>query len=91
MDGTSIIFTNLSVLGNYAEETLQRVGKGTDVTKLVREKLFPHYKDRYHIYIYDNNHCQLISSENAIRKPTMGHRRANWEEQLRVGVQDVKV
>ena len=30
-------------------------------------------------------------SENPVHKPTLGHRRVNWEEQLEVGVADVQV
>ena len=32
-----------------------------------------------------------IFSDSPVHKPTLGHRRANWEEQIEVGVKDIQV
>ena len=42
-----MIMINHKLKGNYTEEALQRTGKGTDLKKLVAEKLTPHFKNRY--------------------------------------------
>ena len=34
-------------IGNYTEQSIQRVAKSMNMKKELREKLVPHYKDRY--------------------------------------------
>ena len=34
-------------LGNYTDEAILRVAKAIDVSKVLREKLNPHFTDRY--------------------------------------------
>ena len=38
-------FVNLS--GNYTEEAIERVAKAVDVSKVLKEKLNPHFTERY--------------------------------------------
>ena len=37
----------LNLAGNYTEQSIQRVAKSMNMTKVLREKLFPHFKDWY--------------------------------------------
>ena len=48
----SIFSTNISLsdfytchVGNYTEDSLQRIAKSTEMKKIVAEKLLPHYKE----------------------------------------------
>ena len=37
----------LNLAGNYTEESIQRVAKSMNMTKILRDKLFPHFKNWY--------------------------------------------
>ena len=63
------------IIGNYTEQSIQRVAKAMNLTKELREKLVPQYKD----------------TDNPVRKEVLGHRRADWSQQLKMLVEDIKV
>ena len=63
------------ITGNYTTDSIERVAKATDPAKLVREKLSPTY----------------TSCEQKVYKPVLGHRRANWTDQVQHGVKDIQV
>ena len=63
-----------NLAGNYTDQSIQRVAKAMNLTKELREKLVPQYKD----------------SEEAVRKEVLGHRRADWSQQLRIVVEDIQ-
>ena len=35
------------IAGNYTEDSLQRIAKSVVMSKLLKEKIVPHYKERY--------------------------------------------
>ena len=39
----------LCYLGNYTEDSLQRIAKSTAMSKILEETLLPHYKERQYI------------------------------------------
>ena len=39
------------IAGNYTEDSLQRIAKSVVMSKLLKEKIVPHYKERYNIKI----------------------------------------
>lgn len=36
---------SIIILGNYTEQSLQRIAKSMEMSKLLKQKLVPHYKD----------------------------------------------
>ena len=61
--------------GNYTEDSIQRVAKAMNLSKALKEKLTPAFKD----------------SDEATHKERLGHRRADWSKQLQVVVNDILV
>ena len=45
---------HINLAGNYTEEAIVRVAKATDVTKVLREKLNPHFTERY-LYTWEGS------------------------------------
>ena len=66
---------NITITGNYTEDSIQRVAKSMNLSKVLREKLVPAFKD----------------SEDAVHKERLGHRKADWSKQLKVVVEDIQV
>ena len=41
----------LNLAGNYTDQSIQRVAKAMNMTKVLRSKLVPQFKDRYIIFL----------------------------------------
>ena len=80
-------------VGNYTEKSIQRVAKSMNMTKVLRNKLVPHYKDWCDIIanlININNTFIQFSSDEPVTKEVLGHRRADWSQQLQIIVRDIQ-
>jgi len=63
----------MNLCGNYSEDALYRIAKSLDITKCLQEKLIP----------------QFVDSEDPLQKERMGHRTADWTDQVTKGVEDL--
>ena len=61
--------------GNYTDDSIERVAKATDTTKILRQKLNP----------------KFIYNENEVHKQPLGHKKVSWNEQVAHGVKDILV
>ena len=79
--------------GNYTEAALQRVAKSMDISNYLKEKLYPQYIDRYILPrpgTHRGKYFEFYSEDYGVTE-RLGHRVADWEDQVEKGVEDMMV
>ena len=83
----------MKLCGNYTPDALQRIAKSLEITSCMKEKLYPHYVDRFVDYqkidrVHEHFSC---CSEETLAKDRLGHRTGDWSDQVHRGVQELCV
>ena len=82
----------LNLAGNYNQENLRRVALTMDLSENLEDKLYPNYVERYLLNHLLNIVSKIfqIFSEEPVFKMHLGHRNADWSDQVKKGVLDMK-
>ena len=78
--------------GNYTDQSIQRVAKSMNMTKVLRQKLVPQYKDWCVLNVlFLILSMKFFVSDDSVTKEVLGHRKADWSQQLHILVKDIQV